>query len=68
MANDIEREEVRQLAIEGVPLVEVMPAEDYRGQGHLPGAINIPLQDIDAAIAQRLDPLRPVIVYCYDLQ
>jgi rhodanese-related sulfurtransferase len=32
---------------------------------HLPGAINIPLKQLDAAAAG-LDRARPVIMYCYD--
>jgi rhodanese-related sulfurtransferase len=33
---------------------------------HLPGAINIPLKQLDAYSAAQLDKQRPVIVYCWD--
>ncbi len=68
MATDIDRDEVQRLVAAGAQLVEVMPARDYREQGHLPKAISIPLKDIDERVAERLDPARPVVVYCYDFQ
>jgi rhodanese-related sulfurtransferase len=46
-------------------LVEVLPAEEYEEE-HLPGAINLPLKQLDAATAAALDRGRPVIVYCWD--
>lgn len=32
----------------------------------LPGAINLPLKELNRATAAQLDGERPVIVYCYD--
>lgn len=49
----------------GAQLVEVLPPAEY-AEEHLPGAINIPLKQLDATTAARLDPDRPVIVYCWD--
>jgi phage shock protein E len=46
-------------------LVEVLPAEEYEEE-HLPGAINLPLKQLDADTAGVLDRERPVIVYCWD--
>ena len=46
-------------------LVEVLPAEEYEEE-HLPGAINLPLKQLDAQTAAVLDHERPVIVYCWD--
>ena len=46
-------------------LVEVLPAEEY-DEEHLPGAINLPLKQLDADTAAVLDRERPVIVYCWD--
>jgi len=46
-------------------LVEVLPAEEYEEE-HLPGAINLPLKQLDAETAAALDRGRPVIVYCWD--
>jgi rhodanese-related sulfurtransferase len=61
----IDRHRLRRLVDEGAQLVEVLPAEEYEEE-HLPGAINIPLRKIDAEAGRRLDPGRPVIVYCWD--
>jgi len=46
-------------------LVEVLPAEEYEEE-HLPGAINLPLKQLDAQTAAVLARERPVIVYCWD--
>jgi rhodanese-related sulfurtransferase len=45
--------------------VEVLPAQEY-AEEHIPGAVNLPLKELDATTAERLDRSRPVIVYCYD--
>jgi rhodanese-related sulfurtransferase len=65
MPKDIDREELRRLVSEGAHLVEVLPGEEYEDQ-HLPGAINLPLRNLDAEARDRLDPARPVVVYCWD--
>lgn len=57
--------EVKQLLQQGAQLVDVLGAEEF-AQDHLPGAINIPLKQLDASSAARLDRGRPVIVYCND--
>jgi rhodanese-related sulfurtransferase len=57
---------VRALVERGAQLVDVLPAETFTNE-HLPNAINIPLAEIDSA-KERLDPARPVVVYCYDYQ
>ncbi|MBI4260210.1 MAG: hypothetical protein HY658_06550 [Actinobacteria bacterium] len=61
----IDRDELRRLVDEGAQLVEVLPQEEY-DEEHLPGAIAIPLRRIDAEAGEKLDPSRPVIVYCWD--
>ena len=48
-------------------LIEVLPAAEYEDE-HLPGAINIPLKELDRETTRRLDRGRPVIAYCYDYQ
>jgi phage shock protein E len=62
---EIGREEVRRLVEGGAQLVEVLPEEAYK-QEHLPGAVNIPLKELNRETTARLQPDRPVIVYCYD--
>jgi rhodanese-related sulfurtransferase len=64
----IDRHEVQRLLDrETAQLIEVLPAAGYARE-HLPGAINIPLKELNAARAEQLDRSRPVIVYCYDSQ
>ena len=64
MPTSVIRLQVRDLVAAGAQLVEVMPAEEYRW-AHLPGAVNLPLKELDAGTEQ-LDRSRPVIVYCHD--
>ncbi|MGD9736704.1 MAG: rhodanese-like domain-containing protein [Solirubrobacterales bacterium] len=65
MAERIGYAELRDLLDAGAQLVEVLPAEEY-AEEHLPGAINIPLKELDAESTAGLDKRRPVIVYCWD--
>ena len=58
-------DEVRRLLDKGAQLVEVLPPAEY-AEEHLPGAINIPLKQLDRDSADQLDRSRPIIVYCYD--
>ena len=61
------REDVGRLIREGAQIVEVLPREEYEEE-HLPGAMNIPLKDLDAKSASSLHKDRAVVVYCADLQ
>ncbi len=65
MPTTIFREDVRELLEEGAQLVDVLPPEEY-GESHLPGAINIPLKELNRETTQRLRRDEPVMVYCYD--
>jgi rhodanese-related sulfurtransferase len=65
MARDIALPELERLIADGAQLVEVLPEPDYV-KAHLPGAINIPLRQLTAESAERLDRDRPVVVYCFD--
>jgi rhodanese-related sulfurtransferase len=67
MPESIDRDRVQELVRAGAQLVEVLPNEEYEEE-HLPGAINLPLKELNATTAARLDRSRPVIVYCYDYQ
>jgi rhodanese-related sulfurtransferase len=57
----------RLLSEEQAQLVEVLPADEFEEE-HLPGAISIPLKQLDRETTRQLDLERPVIVYCYDYQ
>ena len=52
---------------EGAQLVDVLPREEYEEE-HLPGAINIPLKELDREMIARLNREASVIVYCHDYQ
>ena len=65
MATTVDRPRVQQLINEGAQLVEVLPAAEYADE-HLPGAISIPLKELNRDRVRELDPDRPVVVYCYD--
>ena len=67
MPTRIDREEVQRLLAEGAQLVEVLPPAEFEEE-HLPGAINIPLKELDERAPRELDRERPVIVYCNDYQ
>jgi rhodanese-related sulfurtransferase len=65
---EIGRDEVQRLLREEEgQLVEVLPPAEYEEE-HLPGAVSIPLRQLGAEAKERLDPSRPVVVYCYDYQ
>jgi phage shock protein E len=65
MTSAIDAHRLRQLLAAGAQLVEVLPEAEYRDE-HLPGAINVPLKELDATTAQQLDQARAVVVYCWD--
>jgi rhodanese-related sulfurtransferase len=65
MTVSIDAHRLGELLAGGAQLVEVLPEAEYREE-HLPGAINIPLKQLDAATARQLDRNRAVVVYCWD--
>ncbi|HEY6712622.1 MAG TPA: rhodanese-like domain-containing protein [Rubrobacter sp.] len=68
MPTAIFRDGVRRLVQEeGAQLVDVLPREEYEEE-HLPGAINIPLKELDREMIARLNRDAAVIVYCHDYQ
>jgi rhodanese-related sulfurtransferase len=67
MPNVVTRAEVQELIEHGAQLVEVLPSEEFEW-AHLPGAVNIPLRDLEERALSTLDLSRPVIAYCHDLE
>ena len=67
MPTSIDTQELQRLCERGAQLVEVLPAREFDEQ-HLPGAVNIPVKEINAERVRDLDPGRPVVVYCFDFQ
>lgn len=65
MSARIELPDLQRLIAEQAQLVEVLPPAEY-AEAHLPGAINIPLKQLDRYSSAGLDRRRPIVVYCYD--
>jgi rhodanese-related sulfurtransferase len=66
MPGRVDLEGLRALLARGAQLVEVLPVAEYTDE-HLPGAIDLPLKELDVTTAAaRLDRSRPVVVYCWD--
>ena len=65
MPRPLDSEALRRMLDDGAQLVEVLPEAEFEEE-HLPGAVNIPLKELDAGTAQQLDRSRPVVVYCWD--
>jgi rhodanese-related sulfurtransferase len=65
MARTVDLAGVQELLERGAQLVEVLPEEEYQ-ELHLPGAVSLPLKELDAQRAKQLDRKRPVVVYCWD--
>jgi rhodanese-related sulfurtransferase len=67
MIHRIGRDDVRRLAAQGTPVVDVLPSKEYR-ERHLPGAIHIPLRKVMTEAPRRFGREQAVVVYCYDHQ
>ncbi len=65
MPQEIDRNDVRHLMREGAQVVEVLPREEFEAD-HLPGAVSLPLRTLETEAKAKLDPSRPVVVYCWD--
>ncbi len=63
----VDRSRLRELLAAGAQLVEVLPRDEYE-DAHLPGAVSLPLKELNRRSAGRLDRSRPVVVYCWDYQ
>ena len=60
------REEVQELFRLGAALVEVLPRAEF-AEEHLPGALSLPLKELDRSTAEALPRRgRPLVVYCWD--
>ena len=63
MVTDIDRSPLLELIDAGeVQIVDVLPGAEYL-DGHLPGAVNIPLKSLDDNTTRVLDRGKPVVVY-----
>ena len=62
MPTNITRDELQELIREGAQIVDVLPPSEF-AEYHLPGAINIPLKDLDATTTEQLSKDKPAVVY-----
>lgn len=66
MTRAVDLHGLRELLASGAQLAEVLPREEYE-ELRLPGALHLPLRELDAARAGALlDRTRAVVVYCWD--
>lgn len=66
MARAVDLDGLRALVAGGAQVVEVLPRQEYE-ELHLPGALHLPLKELDAGRAGALlDRSRTVVVYCWD--
>ena len=65
MPTSIDLVELKRLLDQGVQLIDVLAPDEFADE-HLPGAVNIPLKQLDAESAAQLNPRKPVAVYCHD--
>ncbi|MGE0789546.1 MAG: rhodanese-like domain-containing protein [Sandaracinaceae bacterium] len=61
--SDIDGAAARKLVENGGRLLDVRTRGEF-GSGHLPGALNIPLQELSRRAAEIGAKDRPVVVYC----
>ncbi|MEE8330578.1 MAG: rhodanese-like domain-containing protein [Acidimicrobiia bacterium] len=62
MVTNIERARLLALIDYGAQVVDVLPEGEYAAQ-HIPGAINLPLEQLSAETVQVLSRDKPVVVY-----
>lgn len=55
--------EAHRLVAEGARLVDVRTAREF-ATGHIPGAVNIPVQELGRRIGELDAKERPIVVYC----
>jgi rhodanese-related sulfurtransferase len=55
--------EARRLVAEGARLLDVRTPAEFSG-GHIPGAVNIPIDDLERRLGELEPKDRPIVVYC----
>jgi rhodanese-related sulfurtransferase len=57
--------EAQTLVERGVTVIDVLPASVFR-QEHLPGALNVPLEQFRPSDVDSFDRAAALVVYCFD--
>jgi rhodanese-related sulfurtransferase len=65
MPLQVDRYQLQELLGQRIQLVDVLPRDEYEEE-HLPGAVNLPLRRVETEATTKLDPSRPLVVYCWD--
>ncbi len=64
---DLRSGEARSLVAGGAHLVDVRTSREFAA-GHLPGATNVPLQELERRLGSLGPKDRPIVVYCHSGQ
>ena len=67
MPKQIDLAEVLTLIEGDAQVLDVLSRTEYE-DSHLPGAVNIPLPELDETSTAVLDRGRPVVAYCFDYE
>jgi rhodanese-related sulfurtransferase len=67
MPTPIDLARTLRLLEDGAQVLDVLSRKEFE-DSHLPGAVSIPLQELDEASTAALDRERPVIAYCFDYE
>lgn len=62
-SNFADPQQVKTLVQEGAMLIDVRSTQEFRN-GHLPGAVNIPINEINQRLKEIGKPQTKIIVYC----
>lgn len=62
-AGGVKGSEAREMVAKGALLLDVRTKDEFAA-GHLPAAVNIPVQDLDRRLAEVGAKERPIVVYC----
>ncbi len=60
---DVSSNEARRLVEEGALLLDVRTPEEFAA-GHIEGAVNVPVQELESRMAELEPKDRPIVVYC----
>jgi rhodanese-related sulfurtransferase len=67
MPKAIDLAELTRLLDAGAQLVDVLSRKEF-ADSHLPGAVNIPLPELDEMTVASLDREAAVVAYCFDYE
>ena len=63
-ATDVTAREARQLVAEGAWLLDVRTRAEF-AERHLPGSVNIPVEELKQRLGELAPTDRPLVVYCH---